>query len=191
MILQKKYIIIAVVAVIALQAVVLLALGNPAVCECKSFLFWDGAVRSTENSQHLLDWYSFSHLVYGIIAYFFFWFLRKKFGLPVGLFFLLLIAMAAGWEIFENTQYAIERYQQNTISFDYHGDSVVNSLMDSIMMMSGFWLAFSLPLAVSVALVVLIEVALTITIRDSLLLSSIMFLHPVRSIFNWQASLIR
>lgn len=173
------------VAILALQALALYGLGRSVICPC-GLKVWDSVLHGPENSQHLLDWYSISHLTYGFLFYFICRLLQKKIPIPWRALFLLAIAISAGWEIFENTYYAIERYQQNTISTQYHGDSIINSLMDTASMALGFFLASHLPAVMVVAIALGLEILMVTTIRDSLLLNTIMFAHPFKAVLHWQ-----
>ena len=109
--------------------------------------------------------------------------------MPVEVRFVLAVVIEAAWEVFENTPFIIERYRAVTISLDYYGDSVVNSMSDIAAMMVGFWIARRAPVWVAVALVVGLEVMTAIVIRDGLALNIIMLVHPVEAIKHWQAGM--
>jgi len=186
----KIYFIIAVL-IIVVQIGTLFWLGNSFICPCGLVKLWGPIVKSPENSQHLFDWYSFSHIVYGIAGYFLVWPLRKKFKWAVTIGFLLVLVLSVSWEILENTAYVVHHYQTNTISFDYYGDSVVNSLVDTLSVAAGFWLAYFLPVWAAVALALGLEILTMALIRDGLVLNTIMFVYPLKSIVAWQAAIMQ
>jgi hypothetical protein len=172
------------VIVLLLTVFLLRSQGRLWICACGRVYLWAGDVWSSDNSQHLLDPYSFTHVLHGFV---FFWLLAlivPRLSLAWRLW--LAIAIESVWEIVENSEFIIQRYRETTASLGYEGDTIVNSLGDILMCGLGFWLALQLGFRRSLALFVVTEIVLLFWIRDSLVLNVIMLIYPIEAVRVWQ-----
>jgi hypothetical protein len=174
-----------VTGLVLLTAAWLLWIGREPICTCGYVKLWHGQVFSSENSQHLSDWYTPSHILHGILFYALLWLVARR--LAFGWRLAIAVAVECAWEIIENSDAIIERYRAVTISLDYYGDSVLNTVADILAMMLGFFLASRLPVWASVALVLVVEATTIWLIRDGLALNILMLTYPIEAVATWQA----
>jgi hypothetical protein len=170
--------------ILAATAITLLLMGRVPICTCGYVKVWHGIALSSENSQHLSDWYTFSHVIHGFAFYAIGWLAGRQW--PLALRFVLALLVEGSWEVFENTPFIINRYREATISLDYYGDSVINSVADILAMTVGFVSASRLSVWTIVTLTIVLEGFVAYFIRDNLTLNIIMLIYPLEAIQRWQ-----
>lgn len=176
---------IALVAVMILTAAWLLWIGREPICTCGTIKLWHGQVISSENSQHISDWYTPSHIIHGFLFFGALWLVARR--LSFGWRLVIATLVECAWEVLENSDAVIERYRAVTISLDYYGDSVLNTFCDILAMVLGFFLAARLPVWATVVIALVFEAGTIWLIRDGLALNVLMLVWPVDAVANWQS----
>lgn len=159
-------------------------MGHPVICKCGFVTLWHGDVFSSQNSQQVTDWYTFGHINHGLLFYALVWLLARRASLNWRAVAVALSGVI--WEIGENTELVIQRFRAVTISLDYHGHSVLNSVSDSVFMMAAFVMARRIPVWMSVLVVLGTEVRSTVVVRGGLALNTLMLLYPIDAVRDWQ-----
>jgi hypothetical protein len=175
------------IAVVLMGAALLLrSEGRLWVCSCGYLLLWSSDPWSPDNSQHLLDPYSFTHVLHGFLLCGLLALTIPRLSAVWRLW--LAVSIEAVWELIENSEFVIRRYREQTAALGYHGDTIVNSLGDILVCGLGFVVAQRLGFRRTFALFMLTEVTLAIWIRDNLTLNIVMLIHPIDAIKEWQAA---
>ena len=153
-------------------------------CQAGDYLPWSWDIWSTHNSQHIIDPYSFTHILHGVLEFWLIGLVFKK--VPLAWRLLIAVMIESSWEIAENSTYVIQRYREATISLDYFGDSIINSISDITACATGFVIAYKLRFWKSLAIFLATEMVLIFWIRDSLLINIVMLIYPIEAIKHWQ-----
>ena len=159
--------------------------GQPPICECGYVKLWEGVVLSSGNSQHLTDWYTFSHIIHGILFYLGLWYFFPR--MSVWTRMLLAMGIEVAWEIAENTPMVIQHYREQALAQGYTGDSTINSVSDTVAMIIGFILARQLPVWALVLLALVLEIFVGYMIRDNLTLNVLNLIHQFPAVSVWQS----
>lgn len=171
-------------AIFAATAGALVIEGRRWWCACGQPWPWITDVWTSHCSQHLADPYSVTHVSHGLIfcgalAWLLpAWTVRARLSAA--------LAVAAGWEILENSPLIIERYRATTMSLEYLGDSIGNAIGDVLACAIGFFIALRLGVVRSLILFAATELLLLLLMRDNLTLNVLMLIYPVPGIKAWQ-----
>ncbi|WP_082511149.1 MULTISPECIES: DUF2585 domain-containing protein [unclassified Rhizobium] len=173
--------------IILVQVLSQYLMGRIWICECGYVKLFEAGVNTPGNSQHLFDWYTPSHIIHGFLFYGLGWLiLRRK---PVAARLALSALIEAGWEILENSPLVIDRYRTATMAIGYTGDSILNSGMDMVSMIAGFFFAARAPVWLTIAIAIGFEILTAFVIRDNLTLNVLMLVWPIEAVKVWQAAL--
>jgi hypothetical protein len=177
-------------ALLAMQIAVLHLFGQPLIAASGRILPWVNDPFSADTSQQLADWYSFSHIIHGFIFYGLLKLAAPR--LPVGARLLIAMGIEIAWELTENTPMVIRHYREQALAVGYSGDSILNSVSDTVMMLAGFLLASRLKWPSVVALAISLEIFTAFAIRDNLTLNVVNLTAPadwppIHAIHHWQA----
>ena len=173
------------VTLIVLQTLILLAMGLPGICRCGYVALWHANPSGPETSQHLTDWYTYTHVIHGFGFYLLLWLVAPH--VSFGTRLAIDIGLEVGWEIIENTPFIMERYRQSALARGYFGDSVINSVADTLAAAFGFVLARRLPVSLILGLAAAAELFAAYMIRDNLTLNIIQLIFSSDLISRWQA----
>ncbi len=169
---------------IAVAVVILQWQGRVVWCQIGDYSPWSWDIWSPHTSQHIIDPYSFTHVFHGVIEFWLIGLVFRK--VPMAWRLLIAVMIESSWEILENSTFIIQRYRESTISLDYFGDSIINSVADILSCAVGFVIAYKLRFWRSLALFIITEITLIIAIRDSLIINIIMLVYPIDAIKQWQ-----
>jgi Zn-dependent protease len=105
----------------------------------------------------------------------------------IGWRLLFALAIEVGWEVLENTPMVIDHYRQQALAQGYTGDSILNSISDSVAMLLGFIFARVSPVWITVILLLAMELFVGYMIRDNLVLNITNLIHVFPWIEAWQS----
>lgn len=103
-----------------------------------------------------------------------------------GVRILLALGIEVAWEIAENTPWLIEHYRQQALARGYSGDSIINSLSDSLAMLLGFVVAWRVPIIITILTGLALEFLVGFSIKDNLTLNIVNLIHQFDFINEWQ-----
>lgn len=170
--------------IFALATTLLWIQGRVWWCQAGDMVPWSWDIWSTHNSQHIVDPYAFTHVLHGVLEFWLIGLIFRK--MPISWRLVLAVAIEGTWEVAENSPFIIERYRTVTLSLDYFGDSIINSMADMLCCATGFTIAYKLKFWRSLILFLATEAVLIVWIRDSLLINIVMLIYPIEALKVWQ-----
>ena len=144
-------------------------------------------VLSSENSQHIADWYTFSHILHGFLFYGATWLVLPKRAMARAPDRSRSLVEGA-WELVENSDWIIDRYRTGTVVAGLfrrqHRQFGLRHAGDDRGLPAGEEASGG---GHGRARRSLFELVMLLHIRDNLALNIIMLIHPVEAIKQWQA----
>ncbi|KQT54790.1 hypothetical protein ASG43_04320 [Aureimonas sp. Leaf454] len=162
---------LAALGMVAAMAALLLVMGRDPTCPCGVVRLWQSGLDPLENSQQFADWYSLLHVVFGMALAAFVAWMRPRWSL--GALLLCVILGHSIWEVAENTPVIIGLFSGSVNAPHYEGDSILNSLGDTVFALAGALLARRAPLWTSVLVVLAVEIAVTFAIDDGFVIGTL------------------
>jgi Protein of unknown function (DUF2585) len=184
---STRFWLIVTAVIILVQVLSQYLMGRIWICECGYVKLFEAGVNTPGNSQHLFDWYTPSHIIHGFLFYGLGWLLMRR--KPVAARLALSALIEAAWEILENSPIIINRYRSATMAVGYTGDSILNSGMDMVSMIAGFFFAARAPVWLTIVIAIVFEVVTAFVIRDNLTLNVLMLVWPIEAVKVWQGGL--
>lgn len=181
---QNRFALVTIGILFLVATVALWTQGRVWWCQAGDMVPWSWDIWTTHNSQHIVDPYAFTHVLHGVLEFWLIGFVFRK--MPLAWRLVLAVAIEGTWEVAENSAFIIERYRTVTLSLDYFGDSIINSIADMFCCAAGFVIAYKLRFWKSLLLFLATEAILIIWIRDSLLINIIMLIYPIEALKVWQ-----
>lgn len=184
---MEKYTKLWVLLIFVVVVVMQLSFGRLLVYDKGPVKLWITDANGPENSQQISDPYTFSHILHGFGFYGLLTVVPRPLSLSAKL--VAATALEGAWEVWENSEFIINRYRAATVSQGYTGDTVLNSVFDIIACIAGFFFAARYRWQTTLALAIALELIMLLLIRDNLTLNILMLIYPVPAIKMWQLGL--
>ncbi|MCO5734757.1 DUF2585 family protein [Rhizobium sp. SSA_523] len=161
-------------AILAAQIGVLLLLGRSWFCSCGEIKLWQAIPDALQNSQQISDPYTFLHIAFGCALFVWLKAIRPHWSLARLTSYAVM--SSAIWEICENLPFVIGIFGTEGSGLEYSGDSIMNSIGDTLAVVLGFLLSSKVPTFVAVGAMALLELVTLSLIGDSIIVGSVRIL---------------
>src|SRR5262249_46097580 len=98
------------------------------------------------------------------------------------------VLIESSWEVLENTPMVINHYREQALAQGYTGDSIINSVSDTLSMVGGFFVASRISAWATLGIALFLALWVGWQIRDNLTLNAINLVHHFDFIAAWQAA---